>query len=50
VLSADVVVSGPLALIDGFELAVAIDVHDATPDAVLAKLTGTAGALLASRS
>ena len=50
VLSADLVVSCLVALIDGFELAVAIDVHDATPQAVLEKLTGTARVLLTGRS
>jgi AcrR family transcriptional regulator len=46
VLPGDLVVSCLVALIDGFELAVAIDVHDATPDAVLEKLTGAARVLL----
>jgi AcrR family transcriptional regulator len=50
VLSPDLVVSCLVALIDGFELAVAIDVHDATPQAVLEKLAGTARVLLAGRS
>ena len=38
--------SGPLALIDGFELAVAIDVADATPAAIAEKIKNAATALL----
>jgi AcrR family transcriptional regulator len=45
-LSPDLVVSCLVALIDGFELAVAIDVHDATPEGVMEKLTGTARLML----
>lgn len=39
-----------VALIDGFDLAVAIQVQDATPAAIAAKLTDAARALLAPRA
>ena len=45
-LPADTVVACLVALIDGFELAVAIDVADATPAAIAAKINGAATALL----
>jgi AcrR family transcriptional regulator len=47
-LPPELVVSCLVALIDGFELAVAIDVHDATPAGILERLTGTARLLLNS--
>jgi AcrR family transcriptional regulator len=47
-LPPELVVSCLVALIDGFELAVAIDVHDATPAGIREKLTGTARLLLNS--
>jgi AcrR family transcriptional regulator len=45
-LPAETVVACLVALIDGFELAVAIDVADATPAAIAAKINGAATALL----
>ena len=45
-LPPETVVACLVALIDGFELAVAIDVADATPDAIAAKLKDAATALL----
>jgi AcrR family transcriptional regulator len=45
-LPADTVVACLVALIDGFELAVAIDVADATPAAIADKITDAATALL----
>ena len=45
-LPAETVVACLVALIDGFELAVAIDVADATPDAIAEKLKDAATALL----
>ncbi|MGH3212046.1 MAG: TetR/AcrR family transcriptional regulator [Trebonia sp.] len=49
-LPAETVVSCLVALIDGFELAVAIDVADATQAAILDKLKQAATALLTGRS
>jgi len=46
-LPAETVVACLVALIDGFELAVAIDVADATPAAIAEKITDAATALLA---
>ena len=48
-LPAESVVACLVALIDGFELAVAIDVADATPAAILERLQGAA-ALLTGRA
>ena len=48
-LPAESVVACLVALIDGFELAVAIDVADATPAAVLERLQEAATALLTGR-
>lgn len=45
-LPPETVVACVVAMIDGFELAVAIDVADATPDAIAEKLKGAATALL----
>jgi BetI-type transcriptional repressor, C-terminal len=45
-LPAETVVACPVALIDGFELAVAIDVADATPAAIAEKIKDAATALL----
>jgi AcrR family transcriptional regulator len=45
-LPSETVVACLVALIDGFELAVAIDVADATPGAIAAKITDAATALL----
>jgi AcrR family transcriptional regulator len=45
-LPPETVVACLVALIDGFELAVAIDVADATPAAIAAKITDAATALL----
>lgn len=45
-LPTETVVACLVALIDGFELAVAIDVADATPAAIAATITGAATALL----
>jgi AcrR family transcriptional regulator len=49
-LPPETVVACLVALIDGFELAVAIDVADATPAAIAAKLKDAATALLTGRS
>jgi AcrR family transcriptional regulator len=48
-LPSETVVACLVALIDGFELAVAIDVADATPAAIAEKLKGAAAALLMDR-
>jgi hypothetical protein len=48
-LPAETVVACLVALIDGFELAVAIDVADATPTAIADKLKDAATALLTGR-
>jgi hypothetical protein len=45
-LPAEAVVACLVALIDGFELAVAIDVADATPAAIAEKINDAATALL----
>jgi BetI-type transcriptional repressor, C-terminal len=45
-LPAETVVACLVALIDGFELAVAIDVADATPAAITGKIKDAATALL----
>jgi len=45
-LPGDLVVSCLVALIDGFELAVAINVHDASPAEIAEKLTSTARLML----
>ena len=45
-LPPELVVSCLVALIDGFELAVAIDVHDASPAEIAEKLTSTARLML----
>jgi hypothetical protein len=45
-LPAETVVACLVALIDGFELAVAIDVADATPAAIAEKIKDAATALL----
>jgi AcrR family transcriptional regulator len=48
-LPAETVVACLVALIDGFELAVAIDVADATPAAIAGKIKDAANALLTGR-
>ena len=48
-LPPETVVACLVALIDGFELAVAVNVADATPDAIAAKLKAAAAALLAGQ-